>query len=681
METKIGSPIATVNIWTDDVKYQMTGVLGDPNSDILSISTNKDIRNPEGSFTIVFVPKILNDKNETWFDKLDVFDYVEICLQGIDDVSTGIKNEFIVMRGLIDSVAKSESWEGGVPRRQITISGRDLGALLTSLNVYFIEEIDPASSLLKTLIPLRANINVALPMKCTATDAVGFIMKQFKEAVQLRLGQQFPINIGDKIQYSARGMYPDDECFLFYLCNYDDNYWNALLKYEDKPFHEIFIYDAPDSSWVILRPSRLKDCLGQNSAQVISLFNGSYDQTYNTGVEANNQAWDSIYRDPLMPVNPNKLYPNEPYFSIKPIDKISVNLQKDGSQIYNYYITTPDFSFLAKSLCRSWLLGPYKSNPEECENPYFQTNENYPAFLGKFGFRKYEATTVFFDFDPGEAKNKGKQYESEFLAPAFMRKGVERNRSVVAWYLHNEKLLSGSMEIRGTCKAIIGTYLLDNDDDMEYYVEGVSHTFENFGSFRTSLKLERGMPRTGLGAGVNRYNFGADSVSAPVVIPKTPGKMGTVTTDIKGTSVIKGTGKYQNFNLDRYTISNIADQNMITEQHNPPEAVVNSLQDLDANVTQPLSKLLGHDPTITSAYRCDRTNALAGGVENSQHKTGQAEDLQDGGSSYATNKALFDTIKNSSITYDQLILENKGGGKYLVHISYKPSGNRMWSKE
>jgi len=488
----VGTPQAKVIFITDDVKYQIVGTLDDPLSEILQISTTKTLGNPSGSFSISLVPR--KDSNgKTWFDKLDAFDYVEIAFRGVND-----KDFRVTMRGLIDTVHKSESWEGGVPARSISITGRDLGALLTDFNLYFMPELDVEASILKDIVPMGSiEMMNSMPKKVGAKFAFEWIMKLFQKACTLKLGiSSTTIEIKNKIGFKAEAMFPNDETNVFYLRGYEGPYWNAFARYEDKPFHELFIYDGLgsgsakekslslyDKSYLILRPSRLHDCNGKPSPSVTALES------------------DKI------------LYPDG--FTVDDDDIMSMEVEKSVHDVKNYFFTYPDLSFLGKVNARGFFFMPYKSNPQDCNNPFFQTNRNYSAWIGKFGFRKMEATTVFVDLEVGQGGEEPTKTYQQSVLPAFMQKGIDRNIALVAWYLHNQFLLSGSIVIRGTNQAIIGTYLTHggaNEPLMEYYIEGVSQNFVILETYTTSLTLSRGMPTSGVKSdavfGINPKNFG-----------------------------------------------------------------------------------------------------------------------------------------------------------------------------
>lgn len=71
---------------------------------------------------------------------------------------------------------------------------------------------------------------------------------------------------------------------------------------------------------------------------------------------------------------------------------------------------------------------------------------------------------------------------------------------------------------------------------------------------------------------------------------------------------------------------------------------------------------------VSSFFRCLALNKAVGGAVNSQHKLGQAIDMQ--GTGDVTNKQIFDYIKNN-LDFDQLIWEfGNNKNPAWVHVSY-----------
>ncbi len=107
----------------------------------------------------------------------------------------------------------------------------------------------------------------------------------------------------------------------------------------------------------------------------------------------------------------------------------------------------------------------------------------------------------------------------------------------------------------------------------------------------------------------------------------------------------------------------------------PTSEICVKLQTLIEELLDPIRECWGKAITVNSGYRCPRLNSEVGGVATSQHRKGEAADLNAGDP--AKNKMLFDKIvdlqKAGMIEFDQLIDESK---YKWVHISYRKGNNR-----
>ena len=100
----------------------------------------------------------------------------------------------------------------------------------------------------------------------------------------------------------------------------------------------------------------------------------------------------------------------------------------------------------------------------------------------------------------------------------------------------------------------------------------------------------------------------------------------------------------------------------------PPELIPTLLQ--TAQRMEDVRALLGRSITVLSGYRSAEVNKAVGGAKNSAHLTGHAVDFTCPG--YGSPQAVFDTIRESSIRFDQIIMEF---GQW-VHISFAPAMRR-----
>lgn len=120
----------------------------------------------------------------------------------------------------------------------------------------------------------------------------------------------------------------------------------------------------------------------------------------------------------------------------------------------------------------------------------------------------------------------------------------------------------------------------------------------------------------------------------------------------------------KNFTLEEMTYSDTASR---YGYHNYPTTdAIKNLGYLTQNFLQPLRNKIEKPILILSGYRSELVNQKVGGSSTSQHKYGQAVDIQITGISPLQ---LFLYIKESGLDYDQLILERTKKAEW-VHVSY-----------
>jgi hypothetical protein len=121
-----------------------------------------------------------------------------------------------------------------------------------------------------------------------------------------------------------------------------------------------------------------------------------------------------------------------------------------------------------------------------------------------------------------------------------------------------------------------------------------------------------------------------------------------------------------------FTINELCASTIAKEQgiDNTPNATVKAnLTALINNLLNPIRERYGKPIRVSSGYRCEALNKYIHGVDNSQHKKGQAADLLP-----TTGGSLADIFRAAIAVgnFDQLILE-KPNGTMWVHVSYSPN--------
>lgn len=93
-------------------------------------------------------------------------------------------------------------------------------------------------------------------------------------------------------------------------------------------------------------------------------------------------------------------------------------------------------------------------------------------------------------------------------------------------------------------------------------------------------------------------------------------------------------------------------------------------------VFEPMRIHFGVPIAITSFFRSGKLNKKIGGSKTSQHRTGEAMDLDADVYNNITNKQIFKYIRDN-LVFDQLISEypDKNGNPSWVHVSFDYCGN------
>lgn len=117
------------------------------------------------------------------------------------------------------------------------------------------------------------------------------------------------------------------------------------------------------------------------------------------------------------------------------------------------------------------------------------------------------------------------------------------------------------------------------------------------------------------------------------------------------------------FSLIEFTYSKTASERNI--DNTPPDSVITNLNFTMAGMERIRHALNEHQIQVLSGYRCPDLNQAVGGVENSQHVTGQACDFicPDFGTPF---DIVFELIREMKVLgIDQMIMEGT-----WVHVSF-----------
>lgn len=99
---------------------------------------------------------------------------------------------------------------------------------------------------------------------------------------------------------------------------------------------------------------------------------------------------------------------------------------------------------------------------------------------------------------------------------------------------------------------------------------------------------------------------------------------------------------------------------------------IDNLLNLIFYCLQPIRNKIGKKIKVTSGFRCEMVNFLAGGKVNSNHRIGCAADIIPEDKNF---KAIYDYVVNN-LDYDECFIETNSRGAKWLHIAYRKGANR-----
>lgn len=226
----------------------------------------------------------------------------------------------------------------------------------------------------------------------------------------------------------------------------------------------------------------------------------------------------------------------------------------------------------------------------------------------------------------------------------------------------------------------IDTTLLPNayKDKIQFICSGVSHKVSD-GEWTTTLNSICGpkYDNVKISNPPNVKNI------TSVTVPKAPEQIGPDGDDGDGNDNTPLTTLPPNTFLSKYvTLQQAAYNSSIAKKNNidntPTELAVEDLKFVLTNVYDVLYDHFNGNITLSSAYRSPALNTAVGGASKSQHKLGQAVDVE--GKNGVTNKEIYFYVKNNFPSWDQLIWEyGTSNEPDWVHIAYSRPGRNTKS--
>ncbi len=534
------TPTAEIEFHTADALYAVKkgGYQWDdtqPTRDVLSITTNKQMGSPVGTFQITLTGARGADGMD-WYDRLDQNNLVVIKMGRPPEILA------TVMVGLIDEVRRTKIMgANGQPERGVLVRGSDFAKPLTKAMLVFYPSLalDPTISQ-DSFFPTSGGFVPMLDFFTGADLIQGRPEEMIQQAI-VRILYRI-MNMNFSYWESAKGMKtihlsnvlrylltstPDVVPFMMTMLDYEGAFWNFVERVNIAPFNEMFVDTR----------GFLPDGTKEYMQMVPNLAKSSY---YPAG-------------DPLAQYMADKGIDTNPNWS--------ASFGDDESKVIFFLRRTP-FDF------KDWN-NLYTHTVEYdaliSEDLGFSDQENYNSFIAYNSLSVPNAVNLkllvppvmdidnvkSFGMSPMEVQIEGISVDESGDLTDSISACQTLSQTLYDWYSKNRLYKAGTVQVKGNGYYKIGQRLLIKNceynkytkqwDDLVFYIEGVMQSFNVMDSWTTTLTLTRGQ----------RVN---NAVSTTVT-PK-----GTITTqtidvtDVTLPSSVTSTATSQDANVQFYTV-------------------------------------------------------------------------------------------------------------------------------
>lgn len=468
-----GYSACRITLYSGGELFTINGDSDDPlNSDLITVHTEKDLEAPTGAFSITLHDRPIRNgafKGKRLIQVVRQTDLITIAFKRSDsdgtrnrDYDTGFidsgSDDYLgAMIGLVGQTPTiSHSVDGdGASQRHVTITGYDMGKLLLNNQIYWYKDVPSANIEAFALKGWQYLKDGGFPAGTKAEiikkalDNIFFKMMNFK--IKTAGGEK---DIDSLLGYRlgpTYGTIPVSTNFF----NAEESMWAFCEGVAEKPWCEFYVDTVPNN------PSFIQ---GTTPKSGINLEKPS-------DVLEGCRAMVILRETPFMQDTWSAL----PRFLIDDTVVHSVTLGGEPT-LYNLFYGRPSAYIPAGSVAGSLLTGVPILNKASFE---------------KHGLRQMIMESKVFPIF-------GKESEHGVIKKV----GKELTERLYRWYAPSDEFLSGSIVVQGHAAYRVGTVLthfhnvLDDPRDegtLEAYIEGVTHDWQVFDGFKTTLRVTRGL--------------------------------------------------------------------------------------------------------------------------------------------------------------------------------------------
>lgn len=530
-----GVSLCRVTFYNGAGVFTLNGEVGDASDslagDLISVATQKDLSGPAGTFTIVLHDRPIRTegpfKGKHLGDVVAPMDLVVISFGRHDSDKASVPLTAVMVGVVGQAPTESErAGEHGVATHTVTITGFDFGKLFLNAQLTYFKDVPNAD------LQAFAQRNVVFLDNKNHWPAgtKAFIVAYILEKVfypRTSLNYQFGGEAGSsglntlKPLFGYRlgptyGLIYEGRAFL----EQEDTVWNLMESHAEQTWCELFIDCVPAGEG-----NEHRNWLARMTASALSFAGGTAQGPDLTGYFTPEQLDGADHNGIESQMAPRTLDNSKVYLMLRmapfsyatwqrlPVFRIDDRVVIEGTvggepTVYNVFYAKPKA-----------FMGFDQWSKVLANVPLF----NRTSYL-RFGYRPLVCYSHVFPLTRKQREDKTYQPDSSFS-------GASRTltKLLYDWYAPSADFLAGSMTVQGHPAYRIGTrlqrtYLSRGDRRSEvrvpklatpaepltaepetvsvgggslvreFYIEGVSHSWQAWGTYTTTLRVTRGLP-------------------------------------------------------------------------------------------------------------------------------------------------------------------------------------------
>lgn len=412
-----------------------------------AVRTSKGINSPAGGFSLVLADRALQTVGslESLYGLIEPMDMVEIRMQH-GPSSAGVVRPAIVMRGFVTSVTRTETMGAeGRPQRAVVVNGQDFGKVWQIIQInYFAGYLVGQNYITGFKLFEQYGVGYQTTMK------PGDFVKQVVEKIinpyldgLMPKDSTLPRSVTTDIAVKQGTVSPG-------IQTQEGTIYELLRQFSDVgPWNELFMEDREDGVFCVYRPNPHMDIT--------------------TGEKIQEDAPDPVYVD------------------VDHVDVVSISVSRSDENVANFYwVDAPRFNLVTDV---------YRRQAAAAENDPTVVLKDYPNADAKlYGNRVMRVSTQQGGTTMETHNTGGKAAEVKKLEKSAGDWIDSRRKILVAANKDNILMESGTIRLRGNEALRAGRYLRLRRGDFEatYYITQADHDFVPFGTFITTVSVDRG---------------------------------------------------------------------------------------------------------------------------------------------------------------------------------------------